>query len=284
MPDAPHRRGAQWFREASFTSREEAKCTGECSRDSRTLVLGRKHVNKAAGKCITVGMRRRRDEKRSREERRASRKKREGKRGDRKRRERESPKLSERAPQKRKSHRPCAGWILCQGEFSTRFSSDKTARLLARDFCAPHKGDSFYGASSGALSRGEGKEGRSLAKGKRIRVSLSRMNFPRNKIAVQNSQVNLNCACRKGRKTAPLAVRPGQILNIDRARARALARLCMPFCLSPKARLCILYSPVENNFCDTSYGKTLGSLLTKISVKWKLEFLSIFNPTVFFFF
>lgn len=68
-----------------------------------------------------------------------------------------------------------------------------------------------------AVKREEGGEFRERAKGT-AGVSLSRINFPRNKIAVRNSQVNLNCACRKGRKTARAAgrARRGQILNIDR--------------------------------------------------------------------
>lgn len=80
-------------------------------------------------------------------------------RGDRKRRERESPELFERAPQKRKSLTRARIGSRAK-ESSDALFSDKTARvprLLARDFCTPYKGDSFYGASTGALSRGEGE-------------------------------------------------------------------------------------------------------------------------------
>lgn len=105
----------------------------------------------------------------------------------------------------------------------------------------------------------KGRKG--VSKRKRIGFSVADK-LSRNKIAVQNSQVNLNYACRKGRKTTPLAVRPGQILNIDRARAIVYAFL------SVATKSTVVYFVFsENTFYDTSYGETLGLLLTKISVK-----------------
>lgn len=125
-------------------------------------MLGRKHVNKAAGKCITVEMRQRRTwsgaparagEKRGEQTGR-------GEKG----KVRSYP-SARRKKKEKKEQAPSTARVGSRAkESSDALFSDKTARaaprLLARDFCAPHKGDSFYGASNGALSaRGREEEG-----------------------------------------------------------------------------------------------------------------------------
>lgn len=98
-------------------------------------------------------------EKSNREEERKQQEEAGEKRGDRKREERESPELSEHAGQKRKNLHPCAGWIPCQGEFSTRFSAIKPHGFSLETFARRIKATLFTARQAARFPRGEGEEG-----------------------------------------------------------------------------------------------------------------------------